>query len=167
MHFHAIRRSFDAYAALLDLGAPAIPRVGFVDTRDVERQAAWCNANTSVATVSVDLMTLHQATEWQENAALLEMFDQLTNQRLTYIADGVRRPSRVRHLAELLGDRVVVSEATIARPAAKPFIPPTQPEPLRSEWERRIHLQDEVVIRAHQQAQRHRQTSIGGSRAAA
>lgn len=167
MHFHAIRRSFDAYAALLELEAPVIPRIAFVDMRDVERQAEWCDANRPVGLVSLDIMTLRDTQEWLEHAELLAAFDQLTHARLRYVVNGVRHPRRILWLAELLAKRLVVSDATVAIPPVS-ATEPSMPVDLlpATEWERRICAQERVVQWAHDVARRRKFTSDAVSAAA-
>lgn len=170
-HFHAIRRSFDMYAALQDAGGRAIPRVAFLDRRDVERQADWCNANDCVGMVSLDLMTCRRDTDWLDNADLTDLFDELTGRRLSYLVNGTRVFPRIRYLFELLGSkRVVVSDATAAAP------PPDLTDDFEevaselllesnSEWRRRISSQQKIVDAAQKAALARTPDRVPGLRA--
>ena len=151
MHFHSLKRSFDGFGALQQLGATAVPRVAFVDQRDVERQAAWCNANPAVQMVSLDLMTCRLDRDWDENTSLLALFDQHTSHRLHFLINGTRAFRRIRALFELLGpDRLTVSDATAAPPpgAVVDFENLSADLLTPSHWQRRVRDQDAVVARA-------------------
>lgn len=157
LHFLARKRSFDAYAAFQEYGAPAIPRVAFIDLRDVDLQAAWCLKNEAVTMVSLDLMTRRLHKDWIANAELLATFDLLTKKRLNYLINGTRSFTRLRYLFELLGPRVTLSDATMAPPPpdlADQFEEAVAELLPHSEWERRIADRETEVEAAWNEAAR-------------
>lgn len=116
----SLRRSMVGFASLQEAGANAIPRVGWVEVRDVERLADWVLANQSVHTVALDLMT-YKETSFDRAVALLAHFDELTEKRLHYIVNGVLAPTKMvaLYLAASI-DRMTVTEATVARVPTTP-----------------------------------------------
>lgn len=144
MHLHAIARSFEIYAFLLELGVSAIPRVAFATMADVEHLARWCNANPCVGTVAADLMTLRKDQDWLESALLLTAFDDLTGQRLEVLVNGTKAIGRLVFLLELLGDRLRLTDATMATPPASLADKYEQGSSDRS-WASRVDVADERI----------------------
>jgi hypothetical protein len=153
LHFHSLKRSYLAFEAFLAEGATAIPRADFIDTRDVERQANWFNANLCVGMVSFDWMTSRGQGHWDANVDLLALFDDLTGRRLHYLINGTTTFPRIRYLFELLGtDRCTLSDATAVGPI--PADSATSIDELSADmlsdpaWRRRLALRDERIAQA-------------------
>jgi hypothetical protein len=151
LHFHSIKRSYDAFEALQALGARAVPRAEFIDRRDVEVQADWFTANPDVEMVSFDWMTCRQDRDFLKGAEFLALFDQSTGERLRYLINGTTAFARLKYLLELLGaERLTVTDATAA-------IPPQQIRPAEdlatdllthSAWTRRVAGREAVIHKA-------------------
>jgi hypothetical protein len=111
----SLRRSLLAYAELLRRGVPVCPRVGWVESRDVERLAGWANHH-GLSLVSLDLMT-YAGRSFDHAVTGLASFDELTCQRLRYLVDGVRSRARIEALYFAAArDRITISSATMAPP---------------------------------------------------
>jgi hypothetical protein len=152
-HFHSLKRSYLAFEAFQGEGATAIPRADFIDSRDVERQADWFNADPCVEMVSFDWMTSRRQAQWDANVDLLALFDALTGHRLRYLINGTTAFARIRYLFELLGvDRCTLTDATAVGPV--PADSPTSIDELSADmlsdpaWRRRLALRDERIARA-------------------
>jgi hypothetical protein len=112
----SLRRSLVYYNELQTAGASACPRVGWVETLDGDRLAAWIKRH-DLSLVSLDLMT-YDGASFDRAVAGLARFDELTGQRLHYLIDGVRVQRKIEALylaAEPV--RVTISSATMAVPA--------------------------------------------------
>jgi len=152
-HFHSLKRSYVAFEAFQQEGATAIPRADFIDTRDVERQADWFNANPCVEMVGFDWMTSRGQAHWDTDVDLLALFDNLTGYRLRYLINGTTTFPRIRYLFELLGsDRLTLSDATAVGPI--PADSPTSVDELSADmlsdpaWRRRLALREERIAQA-------------------
>ena len=85
---------------------------------DAERLAAWVN-DREVTLVSLDLMTYSDPSFCRAVAGLAR-FDQLTDQRVQYLVDGVAATQRISILyLATAPERMTISSATMAPPPAK------------------------------------------------
>jgi hypothetical protein len=151
-HFHSLKRSYLAFEAFQQEGTTAIPRVDFIDTRDVERQAEWLMSNQCVEMVSLDWMTSRGQLHWDTNVDFLALFDRLTRNRLRYLINGTTTFPRIRYLFELLGDRLTLSDATAVGPIAN--LGAISTEDLSADmlsdptWRRRLATRESAIAKA-------------------
>lgn len=114
------KRSLIVSSQLAQFGAPVIPRVDWEVERDVERWAIWANSEADLEVVSLDWTSFHSRSAWNQRFELLRKFDQLTAERLRYIINGVKAPSRLELLTELLGDeRLTISCSIMGPPGSR------------------------------------------------
>lgn len=91
-------RSYWFVERLQQQGAAVIPRAGWIEAWQVEREAELFSENPQLEAVSLDFGTLRGDRSWQEHLDLLEQFDFLTGSRLTYVING---PSTAEHVLDL------------------------------------------------------------------
>lgn len=116
-HMYNLKRSLRVLTALQGLGAPAIPRIGWVTVHDVERAAEWIDANPGVKAVGVDLATFRTDAGWAAQVEGLDLLDRLTEHRLSYVINGPSEVDRcVALFAAVSPDRVCLTNALNAGP---------------------------------------------------
>ncbi|HET7484444.1 MAG TPA: DUF4417 domain-containing protein [Solirubrobacterales bacterium] len=107
------KRSLLYFVALQKHGICAIPRVAWITSKDAIRFGIWIRENPLIETVAIDLSTYRRAEDWREQMEGLELFDRLTDEKLTYLVNGATTEQRCLHLFALLGvDRVRITNAT-------------------------------------------------------
>jgi hypothetical protein len=107
------KRSLLYFAALQVAGAYAIPRVAWIISHDARRMASWTCENPSVETVALDLSTYRPQADWRKQLEGLEIFDSMTERRISYLINGPTTQERCAQLYEIAGvDRVRITNAT-------------------------------------------------------
>jgi hypothetical protein len=107
------KRSLLYFEALQVAGAYAIPRVAWIISHDARRMASWACENPSVETVALDLSTYRPPADWRKQLEGLEIFDSMTERRLSYLINGPTTQERCEQLYEIAGvDRVRITNAT-------------------------------------------------------
>lgn len=115
-YLYNLKRSLIYYELLQEHGVPTAPRLAWLTEHDVDRAAAWWNAQPGLGVITLDLAIKH-APEWSRQIALLQRFDRLTGRRLTYLIHGPAAPRRLVDLFSLLGPRLrLTGTRAIARP---------------------------------------------------
>lgn len=117
------KRSLRYFVALQKHGVHAIPRVAWITSKDAIRFGIWIQENPLIEAVAIDLSTYRRAEDWREQIEGLELFDRLTDEKLTYLVNGVTTEQRCLDLFALLGvDRVRITNATTqARIQSRPL----------------------------------------------
>jgi Domain of unknown function (DUF4417) len=107
------KRSLIYFEALQIAGAYAIPRVAWIISHDARRMALWARGNPSVETVAIDLSTYRSPADWRKEVEGLEIFDSMTEERISYLVNGPSTQERCEQLFEITGlDRVRITNAT-------------------------------------------------------
>lgn len=111
------KRALEFFSLLQMHGVPAIPRVAWLIEYDARRFARWVNTNPAIEQIALDLSGSSRS-GWLRELRLLSIFDQLTDQRLSYLVHGPSVAQRCLDLYQLLGvDRVhLTNTRAIARP---------------------------------------------------
>lgn len=118
-HLVSLKRSLTFFGELQARGAPAIACLGWATDRDLQRMAAWVNANENVRAIAVDWQTYDRDLSFAQRLAGLLEFDQLTGNRLRYLVNGIARAQRYEAVFRSLGaERATVTNAKA--PAVKP-----------------------------------------------
>lgn len=116
-HLYNLKRSLRVLTALQGLGAPAIPRIGWLTPHDVRRAAAWVEANPSVKTVGIDIATFRTDTGWAAQLERLDLLDRCTGHRLRYVINGPAEVDRCVALFSIVpADRVCLTNALSVGP---------------------------------------------------
>jgi len=117
------KRSLLYFVALQKHGVRAIPRVAWITSKDAIRFGIWIRENALIEAVAIDLSTYRRAEDWREQMEGLELFDRLTDEKLTYLVNGATTEQRCLDLIALLGaDRVRITNATTqARIQSRPL----------------------------------------------
>lgn len=109
------KRSMIFFEMLQEHGVPTAPRLAWLCDHDVRRAARWCNAQESLTFVTLDL-AIKSHPEWRRQLELLRLFDQITDQRLTFLIHGPQALSRMTEPFSILGERLRLTGArAIAR----------------------------------------------------
>jgi hypothetical protein len=108
-----MKRSLIYFEALQIAGAHAIPRVAWMISHDAGRLARWAQNNQAVEMVAIDLSTYRSPADWQTQIEGLEIFDSMTERRISYLINGSTTKQRCEQLYEIAGfDRIRISNAT-------------------------------------------------------
>jgi hypothetical protein len=108
-----MKRSLIYFEALQIAGAYAIPRVAWIVSHDARRVAVWAQENPMVEMVAIDLSTYRPPADWRKQVEGLEIFDSITERRMSYLINGPTTQGRCEQLYEIAGvDRVRISNAT-------------------------------------------------------
>jgi hypothetical protein len=108
-----VRRSMLYFRALQHACVPAILRIAWHITHDVDRFATWVVNNPCVQMVALDWSTERYAKGWRDQLRGLARFDRLTGRRLAYFINGVTVPRRCDALyATVPPGRVHITNAT-------------------------------------------------------
>jgi hypothetical protein len=108
-----MKRSLIYFEALQIAGAYAIPRVAWIVSHDARRVAVWAQENPMVEMVAIDLSTYRSPADWRKQVEGLEIFDSITERRMSYLINGPTTQERCEQLYEIAGvDRVRISNAT-------------------------------------------------------
>ncbi|HET7120522.1 MAG TPA: DUF4417 domain-containing protein [Solirubrobacterales bacterium] len=108
-----MKRSLIFFEALQIAGAQAIPRVAWIVSHDARRLAIWVQNNQAVEMVAIDLSTYRSPADWQKQIEGLEIFDSMTEKRISYLINGSTTQDRCEQLYEIAGvDRIRISNAT-------------------------------------------------------
>ena len=149
-----MKRSLIYFEALQTAGAYAIPRVAWIVSHDARRLAIWAQDNQAVEMVAIDLSTYRSPTDWQKQIEGLEVFDSMTERRLSYLINGSTTQERCEQLYEIAGvDRIRISNATtqVQVPAKTLRSTGDQTGPA---FKARLGLQREIVDRAGRRIRR-------------
>lgn len=107
------KRSMIYFRLLQDAGALAIPRAAWIVSGNARQFADWAQRNPSVEMFALDLATYRCASDWKDQLEGLEIFDSLTDRRLSYLINGVTTAQRCEQLFELVDpNRVRITNAT-------------------------------------------------------
>jgi hypothetical protein len=111
------KRSLKYFSALQLHGVRAVPRVAWMTVDDAIQFGLWVQENPLIDMVAMDLSTYRRAEDWREQMEGLELFDRLTEERLTYVLNGPTVERRCLELFSLLGVRRarITNETTQAR----------------------------------------------------
>lgn len=84
---------------------------------DAIRFGLWVQENPLIDAVALDLSTYRRTEDWREQMEGLELFDRLTEERLTYLLNGLTVERRCLEVFSLLGvERTrITNETTQAR----------------------------------------------------
>jgi Holliday junction resolvase len=108
-----MKRSLIYFEVLQTAGAHAIPRVAWTVSHDARRLANWAQDNRAVEMVAIDLSTYRSPTDWQKQIEGLEIFDSMTERRISYLINGSTTQERCEQLYEVAGvDRIRISNVT-------------------------------------------------------
>lgn len=102
------KRSLIFFEMLQEHGVPSAPRLAWLCDHDVRRAARWCNAQERLRLVALDL-AIKSHPEWRRQLDLLRLFDQITDNRLTFLIHGPQGLSRLTGLFAILGPRLRLS----------------------------------------------------------
>jgi hypothetical protein len=90
---------------LQEYGVPSAPRLAWLCDQDVRRAARWCNSQKNLRLLALDL-AIKSHPEWRRQLDLLRLFDQVTDNRLTFLIHGPQAISRLKELFAVLGSRL-------------------------------------------------------------
>jgi hypothetical protein len=108
-----MKRSLIYFEALQIAGAHAIPRIAWIISHDARRLAIWAQDNQAVEMVAIDLSTYRSPADWRKQIEGLEIFDSMTEKRISYLINGPTTQERCEQLYEIAGaDRIRISNAT-------------------------------------------------------
>lgn len=152
-HLYNFKRALEIFAACQQLLIPALPRAAWFIDFDVRRLARWLNLNEVVEWLAVDLQTQRLQADWARALAGLELLDQLTSKRLSYLING---PTSLSHCADIYGAvsprRVSITNATLASPIEPAVgqleLPVRGWKAARYEFVRRCSLRRELLAAA-------------------
>ena len=99
------KRSLIFFEMLQEHGVPSAPRLAWLCDHDVRRVARWCNSQKNLWIVTLDL-AIKSHPEWRRQLDLLRLFDQITDNRLTFLIHGPQALSRLTGLFTILGSRL-------------------------------------------------------------
>jgi hypothetical protein len=99
------KRSLIFFEMLQEHGVPSAPRLAWLRDHDVRRSARWCNSQQSLQLVALDLAIKFHP-EWRRQLDLLRLFDQITDNRLTFLIHGPQALPRLTELFVMLGPRL-------------------------------------------------------------
>jgi Domain of unknown function (DUF4417) len=108
-----MRRSMIYFRLLQEAGAYAIPRVAWIVSGNARQLVDWAQKNPVVEMFALDLATYRCASDWREQLEGLQIFDSLTDHRLTFLINGASTQQRCEQLFEVLGsERIKITNAT-------------------------------------------------------
>lgn len=107
------KRSMIYFRLLQEAGAYAIPRIAWIVSGNAQQFARWAQENPAVEMFALDLATYRCASDWRGQLEGLQIFDSLTNQRLTFLINGTTTQRRCEQLFEIVSpERVRITNAT-------------------------------------------------------
>jgi hypothetical protein len=117
------KRSLIYFSALQTAGSYAIPRAAWIVSHDARRFAIWAQENPTVEMFAIDLATYRSAGDWREQLEGLELFDSMTEGRITYLINGATTERRCEQLFEIAGlSRVRITNATTQAQIPRPSL---------------------------------------------
>lgn len=144
---YSAKRSLWFYAALQQVGVPAIPRVVWLREHDARRIAAWLNANPVVEWVAIDWMTLKNGIP-RSDLEGLALVDELTGHRLRYLVNGPASPGPCLDVCLAVSpDRVCITNGTFGPPPSENIrrLGPLTPAARGSEF-RRVAAERRTIV---------------------
>jgi hypothetical protein len=142
------KRSLVYYSALQIAGAYAIPRAAWIVSHDARRFGIWAQENPAVELFAIDLATYRYPGDWREQLEGLQIFDSMTDRRITYLINGATTQQRCEHLFEIAGpDRVRITNATTQARTPQRRVRPTGDQ-TGVTFKRRLAVRRGVVERA-------------------
>jgi hypothetical protein len=93
------KRDLLTFEEMSHLGIPAIPHIYWYGRKDITRLALWLNKNHGIASVSINLQTMHKQTVWNKALGDIQQLISELSRPIHFLVNG---PSTIKRMDEII-----------------------------------------------------------------